>query len=152
MINSYCVMNVDGIFHTAPKLFYQSFSTHVWDAYSMKSAVYAALSDKKNGKRTIIYYMIWCYIQTVIILNYLTLNTLKFYFLMIFAAVFSFFSNLLPTALSPFFKEYWDLFVEKVLSLWFTNKINKRLNCFVFFLEMKINSVYEKSLLNIISH
>ncbi|CAF3421432.1 unnamed protein product [Rotaria sp. Silwood1] len=41
--------NADGTFRTAPRLFYQSFSIHVWDAYSMKSAIYAALPDKKEN-------------------------------------------------------------------------------------------------------
>ncbi|CAF1328275.1 unnamed protein product [Rotaria sordida] len=39
--------NSDGTFRTAPKLFYQSYSIHVWDDFSMKPAIYAALPNKK---------------------------------------------------------------------------------------------------------
>jgi hypothetical protein len=40
--------NADGTFRTAPRLFYQSFSIHVCDEYSMKSAIYAALPSKRK--------------------------------------------------------------------------------------------------------
>ncbi|CAF5027825.1 unnamed protein product [Rotaria sp. Silwood1] len=36
----------DGTFRTAPKLFYQSYSIHIWDDYTMKPVVYAALLNK----------------------------------------------------------------------------------------------------------
>ncbi|CAF4228058.1 unnamed protein product, partial [Rotaria sordida] len=39
--------NSDGTFRTAPKLFYQSYSIHVWDDFSMKPVIYAALPNKK---------------------------------------------------------------------------------------------------------
>ena len=39
--------NSDGTFRIAPKLFYQSYSIHVWDDFSMKSVIYAALPNKK---------------------------------------------------------------------------------------------------------
>jgi hypothetical protein len=38
--------NADGTFRNAPKLFYQSYSIHVWDSYSMKPILYAALPNK----------------------------------------------------------------------------------------------------------
>ncbi|CAF4041056.1 unnamed protein product [Rotaria sp. Silwood1] len=38
--------NSDGTFRTAPKVFYQSYSIHIWDDYSMKPVVYAALPNK----------------------------------------------------------------------------------------------------------
>ena len=38
--------NSDGTFRTAPRLFYQSYSIHVWDEFSMKPTVYAALPNK----------------------------------------------------------------------------------------------------------
>jgi hypothetical protein len=41
--------NADGTFRTAPKLFYQSYSIHVWDEYSMKPAVFAALPNKNES-------------------------------------------------------------------------------------------------------
>ena len=39
--------NSDETFRTAPKLFYQSYSIHVWDDFSMKPVIYAALPNKK---------------------------------------------------------------------------------------------------------
>ena len=39
--------NSNGTFRTAPKLFYQSYSIHVWDDFSMKPIIYAALPNKK---------------------------------------------------------------------------------------------------------
>ena len=41
--------NSDETFRTAPRPFYQSYSIHIWYAYSMKSIVYAALSNKKDN-------------------------------------------------------------------------------------------------------
>ncbi|CAF4422397.1 unnamed protein product, partial [Didymodactylos carnosus] len=40
--------NADGTFRTAPKLFYQSYSIHTWDEYSIKPIVHAALPDKNE--------------------------------------------------------------------------------------------------------
>ena len=39
--------NSDGTFRTAPKLFYQSYSIHVWGDFNMKPVIYAALHNKK---------------------------------------------------------------------------------------------------------
>lgn len=39
-------LNSDGTLRTAPRLFYQSYSIHVWDEFSMKLTVYAALPNK----------------------------------------------------------------------------------------------------------
>ncbi|CAF4453163.1 unnamed protein product [Rotaria socialis] len=41
--------NADGTFRTAPKLFYQSYSIHVWDNFSMKPVIYAALPNKNTN-------------------------------------------------------------------------------------------------------
>ncbi|CAF4570257.1 unnamed protein product, partial [Rotaria magnacalcarata] len=41
--------NADGTFRTAPKLFYQSYSIHVWDKFSMKPVIYAALPNKNTN-------------------------------------------------------------------------------------------------------
>ena len=42
--------NSDGTFRTcAPRPSYQSYSIHIWDAYSMKSVVYAALPNRKDS-------------------------------------------------------------------------------------------------------
>ena len=41
--------NSGGTFRTAPRLFYQSYSIHIWDAYSMKPVVYTALPNKKDN-------------------------------------------------------------------------------------------------------
>ncbi|CAF1540199.1 unnamed protein product [Adineta ricciae] len=38
--------NSDGTFRTAPRLFYQSYRIHIWDDFSMKPVVYAALPNK----------------------------------------------------------------------------------------------------------
>ncbi|CAF0995283.1 unnamed protein product [Didymodactylos carnosus] len=40
--------NADGTFRTSPKLFYQSYSIHTWDEFSMKSVVYAELPNKEE--------------------------------------------------------------------------------------------------------
>ncbi|CAF1338105.1 unnamed protein product, partial [Didymodactylos carnosus] len=40
--------NADGTFRTAPKLFYQSYSIHIWDEFSMKPIVHAALPNKNE--------------------------------------------------------------------------------------------------------
>ena len=39
--------NSDGTFRTSPRLFYQSYSVHVWDEYSIKPVVNGALPNKK---------------------------------------------------------------------------------------------------------
>ncbi|CAF4965504.1 unnamed protein product [Rotaria magnacalcarata] len=41
--------NADGTFRTAPKLFYQSYSIHIWDKFSMKPVIYTALPNKNTN-------------------------------------------------------------------------------------------------------
>ncbi|CAF2812787.1 unnamed protein product [Rotaria sp. Silwood2] len=41
--------NADGTFRTASKLFYQSYSIHTWDSFSMKPFIYGALPNKNSN-------------------------------------------------------------------------------------------------------
>ena len=41
--------NTDGTLRTVLRLYYQSYSTYIWDAYSMKPVVYIPLPNKKDN-------------------------------------------------------------------------------------------------------
>ena len=56
--------NTDGTFRTVLRLFYQSYSTHTWDAYSMKPVVYATLPNKKDNTYDVVLNELIAYVQS----------------------------------------------------------------------------------------